>query len=153
MLSADRWIVCSKGHVHWGALGGAGLLLRHAPASGAPEFLLTQRSRTVDQAGTWGVPGGAIREGESPEVAALREAREELAVLPVYRIMSVEVQDCGGGWLFHLVQADVDFPFTAYCGQETDATGWFTIAEMKWLPLHTGLKDFVAAARARASAR
>lgn len=138
--------------MHWGALGGAGLLLRYVPASGAAVFLLTQRSRTVDQPGTWGVPGGAIRAGETPEAAALREAREELAVLPVYRITSVEVQDCGGGWLFHLLQADVDFPFTAYCGQETDATGWFTLGEMGHLTLHPGLQAFIAAAQARPSA-
>jgi 8-oxo-dGTP diphosphatase len=63
--SSDRWTFCGLGHVHWGARGGAGLLLRYVPARGEPVYLLTERSRWVNEGGTWGMPGGAIHDGES----------------------------------------------------------------------------------------
>ena len=43
----------------------AGLLLRYAPASAEPTYLLQLRARSVDEGATWGIPGGAIKEGES----------------------------------------------------------------------------------------
>jgi 8-oxo-dGTP diphosphatase len=134
----DRWTACAKGHVHWGALGGAGLLFRHEPEGGAATYLLTQRSRWVDYGGTFGIPGGAMREGETVEAAARREAEEEIGRLPPYRITGIDEQDCGGGWVFRIVKADVDEQFVAYSMEETDATGWFTLAEMRTLHLHPG---------------
>ncbi len=112
--SSDRWTFCSLGHVHWGARGGAGLLLRYVPATGEPVYLLTERSRWVDEGGTWGMPGGAIHDGESVETAAHREATEEIWPVPAYRVTGTEVQDCGGGWTFRIVHADVDAPFTVH---------------------------------------
>jgi 8-oxo-dGTP pyrophosphatase MutT (NUDIX family) len=90
------------------------------------------RGRWITE-GHGGIPGGAIRDGESPEVTARREVAEEIAVLPSYRVTGVEIQDeiqdCGGGWKFHMLRGDVDEPFSAFCAQETDATGWFTVEE------------------------
>jgi 8-oxo-dGTP diphosphatase len=140
---ADRWTICAAGHVHWGAEGGAGLLLRYQPREGEATYLLQQRSRWVDEPGTWGIPGGAIKTGESPEAAAPREAEEEVGQLPSYTVKGIEVQDCGGGWKFHIVAADVDRPFDAYAVQETDATGWFTREEMRLLPLHPGFRKWL----------
>lgn len=94
---ADRWTFCDGGHVHWGAAGGAGLLLRYTPEEGEEVYLLQLRSRSVDQAGTWGIPGGAVREGESPATAARREAEEEIGPLPPYRVTGTDTQDCGAG--------------------------------------------------------
>lgn len=142
---SDRWTFCSLGHAHWGALGGAGLLLRYVPARGKPVYLLTERSRWVDEGGTWGMPGGAIHNGESAEAAAHREAAEEIWPLPAYRVTGIEVQDCGGGWKFHILSADVDEPFTAYTAKETDSTGWFTISQMTRLRLHPGMQRWVTA--------
>jgi hypothetical protein len=34
------------------------------------------------------------------------------------------------------VTADVENPFTSFCVQETDASGWFTREEMQGLNLH-----------------
>jgi len=139
----DLWTVCERGHVHWGQAGGAGFLFRYLPERGEASYLLLQRSKLVDYAGTWGVPGGARRHGESPEATARREAEEEVGTLPSYRVTGVNVQDCGGGWKFHLVTADVDDPFLAYCGKETDATGWFTQADMQNMNLHPGLRRWL----------
>jgi 8-oxo-dGTP diphosphatase len=147
--AGERWTICPLDHVHWGANGGAGLLLRYAPAGAEPRFLLALRSRSVDEPATWGIPGGAIRDCESPESAARREMIEEIGQLTPYRIAAVEVQDCGGGWQFHIFLADVDEKFDAYSVLETDATGWFTRKEMRNLPLHSGLQRLLDQAAAR----
>jgi 8-oxo-dGTP diphosphatase len=97
----------------------------------------------VDEGGTWGIPGGALKEGETPEQAARREAKEEISVLPSYRVSDVEVQDCGGGWEFTVVTADVDREFEAFVGRETDAVGWFTTDQIAQLSLHPGLRQWL----------
>ena len=139
----ERWTICALGHVHWGANGGAGLLLRHVPAGTEPRYLLALRSRLVDEPASWGIPGGAIRDGESPEAAARREMVEEIGQVPRYRVAADQVQDCGGGWRFHIFLADVDEMFDAYSVLETDATGWFTTQEMRNLPLHSGVERWL----------
>ena len=139
----ERWTVCALDHVHWGANGGAGLLFRYEPADGEPRYLLALRSRWVDEPATWGMPGGAIRDNESPEDAARRETVEEVGDLPPYRLIAEEVQDCGGGWQFHIIVADVVEPFQAYSVHETDATGWFTQRDMHNLPLHSGVRQWL----------
>ena len=139
----DRWTICRSDHVHWGAGGAAGLLLRHVPDNGEPEYLLQQRSRGVDYPGTWGIPGGAIRPGESPELAARREADEEIGPVRAYRITGADIHDCGGGWRFHTITADVDTPFQTFCVQETTATEWFTRDQMRRLSLHPGFRQWL----------
>ena len=59
------------------SLGAAGLCLCDGHA-----VLLVQRSAHGDNPGTWALPGGALEPGETPEQAALREAREETGLDP-----------------------------------------------------------------------
>ncbi len=135
----EIWTVCGKDHVHWGSAG-AGILFRFAPREGEPTYLLQRRSNSVDYSGTWGIPGGAIRTGESPQATAKREAEEEIGPLPRHRVTGVHVQDCGGGWKFYTFIADVDGEFPAFCGRETEAIGWFTKADIENLSLHPGFR-------------
>lgn len=106
-------------------------------------YLLAERSRWVDEGGTWGIPGGAIHDSEPVEAAARREAAEEIWPLPPYRVTGVDVQDCGGGWRFHIVRADVGELFAAYAARETEATGYFTLDQMRGLRLHPGFQQWV----------
>ena len=68
---------------------------------------------------------------------------EEIGHLPSYRLAGIDAQDCGGGWQFYIMVADVDHEFTAYCVNETDETGWFTAAAISNLPLHPGLRRWL----------
>jgi 8-oxo-dGTP pyrophosphatase MutT (NUDIX family) len=53
----------------------------HDAWSGAPALLLTRRAAALRaHAGQWALPGGRIDDGETPEAAALRELREEVAL-------------------------------------------------------------------------
>ena len=69
------WTTCAHGHAHWGPRGAAGLLLADRGT-----VLLQLRARWAHQGGTWSIPGGARERGESAVDAALREAREEMAI-------------------------------------------------------------------------
>jgi 8-oxo-dGTP diphosphatase len=137
-----RWAICRAGHFHRGVYGGTGLLLRYAPGSRTPVYLLAEQARSLD-ARAWGIPGGAMKKGETPRVAARRVAAEEIWPVPRYRVTRIVVQDCGGGWQFHIVSADVTEPFFAHPVKETAATGWFTIEQVSALPLLPGIRRWV----------
>lgn len=79
----DAWVECSCGRRHWGRFGAAGLLLVRRDG-GDLQVLLQHRALWSDQGGTWGLPGGALQEGEAPVHGALREAVEEAGVDPAH---------------------------------------------------------------------
>ncbi|BDR54062.1 septum formation inhibitor Maf [Bombiscardovia apis] len=80
----DGWIDCACGHLHWGLNGAAGVLLARSDAQTGlvSEVLLQHRAEWSAEGGTWGVPGGAIANGESPVEGALRESYEEANIRP-----------------------------------------------------------------------
>lgn len=76
----NQWMDGAQG-LFWGRYGAAGMLLQNQN----DEILLQLRAAWCHHGGTWGIPGGALRNGESPEVGALREMGEEHG-LPAERI-------------------------------------------------------------------
>ena len=110
----DAWLECSCGRRHWGVHGAAGLLLAlDVTADGERphrQVLLQHRALWSDQGGTWGVPGGALHEGEDPVAGALREAAEEAGVDPAgVRVLSTHVLD-HGPWRYTTVLGQVSGP-------------------------------------------
>ncbi|MDF7663336.1 Maf family protein [Bifidobacterium sp. ESL0763] len=80
----DGWVHCACGRRHWGLNGAAGVLLaRRSPETGEVTHVVMQhRAMWSAEGGTWGIPGGALADGESPIEGALRESYEEANITP-----------------------------------------------------------------------
>ena len=71
----DAWVEGSRGKF-WGRFGAAGVLA-YDPGKGV---LLQHRALWSHNGGTWGLPGGALNQGEDAVTGALREAPEAAAM-------------------------------------------------------------------------
>lgn len=78
----DGWVDCACGQKHWGLNGAAGVLLarRDAATGDITDVVLQHRCGWSVEGGTWGVPGGALAQGENPCEGALRESFEEAGI-------------------------------------------------------------------------
>jgi 8-oxo-dGTP pyrophosphatase MutT (NUDIX family) len=130
------YVVCGRGCRHWGPHGAAGLLLLDDG-----HILMQQRAPHVHHGGTWSIPGGALREGETARSGARREASEELGGLPRIRHHVTHHND-HGGWTYHTVIVDTLEPFTPGRGDgEGSRHDWFTPDQINQLPLHPGFAE------------
>ena len=119
----DAWVEGDRGRF-WGRFGSAGLLV-HDPAKG---ILLQHRALWSDQGGTWGLPGGALHQGEEAVHGALREAKEEAAVPPEsVRVLFTSVFDVGY-WTYTTVAVDVVEPFEPEISDPESL-------ELQWVPV------------------
>jgi len=119
----------------WGRFGSAGLLVHDA----AKGVLLQHRATWSDQGGTWGLPGGALHQGEDAVNGALREAHEEAAVPPgSVRVLFTSVFDVGY-WSYTTVAAQVIEPFEAEISDpESIELQWVTLDAVSQKELHPG---------------
>jgi 8-oxo-dGTP diphosphatase len=133
--SGDAWVYGPDGAKFWGRFGAAGLLVWH-PVAGV---LLQHRIAWSHHGGTWGLPGGALKEGESPVDGALREAHEEAGVpaeLLTVRFTSVLELDF---WRYTTVVTESSEVFTPVMGDaESEALAWVAIDSVENLELHPG---------------
>ncbi len=140
MRSADGWVCCRFGHRHWGTAGAAGLLV-HRDGTAGLEVLLEHRARWVAHGGTWGIPGGALQHGESPQVGAVREAIEELGIHPESLAIGPCWVDDHGGWSYATVLAAPvrDLRVTDLrLSRESIAAAWVPVADLGGWELHPG---------------
>lgn len=130
----------------WGRFGSAGLLA-HDPRKG---ILLQHRALWSDQGGTWGLPGGALHQGEEAVHGALREAHEEAAVPPEsVRVLFTSVFDVGY-WTYTTVAAEVVDPFEPEISDpESLELAWFPIDGVADRELHPGFAAAWPALRSR----
>lgn len=134
--SGDAWVVSDSGEKYWGRYGAAGLLAVD-PTRGV---LLQHRVSWSHFGGTWGLPGGALHEGESSLDGALRESQEEAGVpdgsvrARFARVLDLKI------WSYTTVVADVIVPFEPVISDpESVALEWVPIDEVAQRPLHPGL--------------
>ena len=133
--SGDAWVVAATGEKYWGRYGAAGLLAVDAERG----VLLQHRVGWSHFGGTWGMPGGALHEGEAPLAGALREAQEEAGIPDgAVRARFASVLDLGI-WSYTTVVADVIDPFEPVISDpESLALEWVPVDEVDQRPLHPG---------------
>jgi 8-oxo-dGTP pyrophosphatase MutT (NUDIX family) len=145
----ERFVRCERGCRHWGAHGAAGLLYRAPGQPGLEDgarYLLVLRHPMSHQGGTWGVPGGALMQGESPLSGALREAAEEIGVLPDDVLAAPVVPahahvDDHGRWSYTTLVVDVPRTFEPPgLNWESADWEWVTAAGARDMPLHPALR-------------
>ena len=103
----DGWVDCACGRRHWGTNGASGILLaRRDPASGKVTHVVMQhRAAWSAEGGTWGIPGGATADGESPIEGALRESYEEANITPEDIEVVGSYREDHGPWAYTTVFA------------------------------------------------
>ncbi len=133
--SGDAWVDGPNGRF-WGTYGAAGMLIV-APGTGV---LLQLRVGWSHFGGTWGLPGGARKAGESARDAALREAHEEAGIpIGAVEVLGEFVRDLGY-WSYTTVVGRTEHPFApVITDAESDDLRWVPLDEVDALPLHPGL--------------
>ena len=135
-VEAERFVTCSLGHRHWGALGAAGVLLVHGDS-----VMLQHRIGWSHHGDTWSIPGGAIHAGETALEAALRELREETGmVAPADDPVGDHVQD-HGTWSYTTFVMVARSQEESSIDSEQFGTRWVALSDVVLLPLHPGFAD------------
>jgi 8-oxo-dGTP pyrophosphatase MutT (NUDIX family) len=101
--------------------------------------LLQHRAEWSHHGGTWGIPGGAIRQGEEAVAGALREADEEAGV-PADKVALVftDVYDLGF-WSYTTVVVEAAEVFEPVMGDtESEALAWVGFDVVDSFELHPG---------------
>jgi 8-oxo-dGTP diphosphatase len=144
----DAWAEGPDGTRYWGRFGAAGLLVWHPQAG----ILLQHRAEWSHHGGTWGIPGGAIRDGEQAIDGAFREANEEAGVPPgLLTVLFTEVFDLEF-WSYTTVVAQSSEVFEPVMGDsESEALAWIALEEVESFPLHPGFATSWPALRTRLS--
>ena len=131
----DAWVVSPEGVQYWGRFGAAGLLVWH-PTAG---ILLQHRALWSHNGGTWALPGGARRLGESALEGALREAKEEAGVpAELVDVLFESVVDLGF-WSYTTVVVHAREVFEPIMGDaESIALAWVPVDAVTSYDLHPG---------------
>lgn len=131
----DAWVVAPDGTKYWGRFGAAGLLA----VDDERGVLLQQRVSWSHHGGTWGIPGGALHEGEPAIDGAIREAQEEAGIPDgAVRPLATTTLELGY-WRYTTVIGVVTEPFEPrITDPESTALAWVEPDAVTDRPLHPG---------------
>ena len=128
----DGWIDCACGRKHWGTNGASGILLarRDATTGAVTHVVMQHRAAWSAEGGTWGIPGGAIADGESPIEGALRESYEEANITPEDIEVVGSYREDHGPWAYTTV-----FAFEKPDHSVTPKANDDESLEIEWVPI------------------
>ncbi len=134
----DAWVEGPDGKRYWGRFGAAGALVWHPPKG----VLLQLRAEWSHHGLTWGIPGGALKQGESAHSAALRESHEEAGVPEKgLETLHTEIFDLGF-WSYTTVLFRADAYFEPVVNDHESAdVQWIAVEQVDDLPLHPGFAN------------
>lgn len=142
MTVAERFVTCSLGHRHWGALGAAGVLLVHEDT-----VLLQHRISWSHHGDTWSIPGGAIHPGETALDAARRELAEESGIVAGNDAVVAEHDLDHGGWSYTTFVIRAAETYVSTVDHEQVTTRWVRFGDVDRMPLHPGFAESWPAVR------
>lgn len=100
-------------------------------------FLLVKRAREPAR-GLYAFPGGRVEADETPEAAVRRELMEETGMdagaLSFVRALRLDSAETGQAFRL-LVYTGAPAGGTPVAGDDAETAGWFTLAEMRRLPI------------------
>ena len=117
----------------------------------AGRLLLARASPALTLRGRWFLPGGGVQHGESPPDSLRREIEEESGLTvelgPLLDVLS-DVRTIPDGTSLHTVRLVyrvdvVGGTLRPEVDGTTDAVGWFTLSEMREMPLALYVQDVV----------
>ncbi|MCH9275908.1 Maf family protein [Bifidobacterium amazonense] len=127
----DGWIDCACGRRHWGTNGASGVLLARRDAAGnVTDVVMQHRAAWSAEGGTWGIPGGATADGESPIEGALRESYEEANITPEDIEVVGSYREDHGTWAYTTVFAFEKPGHTVEPRANDDES-----MEIEWIPI------------------
>lgn len=97
-------------------------------------------------AGTWSLPGGRCHDGESPDLACVREVAEETAVqVEIVRWVGRVERDSPAGAVY-VIDDYLCRPVggRVLAGDDAADARWVTLAELDDLPLAPGVREALA---------
>jgi len=121
----------------WGKAGAGGIII----ATDTNRVLLGLRSSAVEQPGTWAGFGGAIDSHENPDIAALREIKEETGINDssiTNVIKSYVYNDPKTGFTYTNYIVEVNREFKPHLNWENEDAKWFSLNDLP-NELHFGL--------------
>lgn len=112
------------------------------------KLLLLQRASNKLEPGRWGVPGGKLEKGETPEQAAARELSEETGISlerpsQVQYVGVLYIRKPTVDYVYHLLRVQVDQMPDVCLSNEHEGYKWASLKDLEEMPLMTGGKEML----------
>ena len=112
------------------------------------KLLFLFRAKEKAEGNCWGVPGGKLEVGETPEEAAIRELKEETGIEVIQSqiqfLRSLYMKKQKMRIIFHLIHVPLEKEPIVLLNHESLEARWVTEKELFTLPLVQGSKEAYA---------